>query len=398
MSVAEAEFAPPLGPGRRRVFGRFDYAAFLTFFTYASGSVVVPVALVSLARDLGFSLESGGLTAGGALQVGRTLALVAAMLVCGFAAGRWGKRRTFGFSVLAMGLGMALCALAPVYGILFLALAIAGMGEGVVEGLATPFVQRLHPEESGRYLNFSHAFWPVGVLTTVLIAGLLLSLGVSWRLIMGGVSGLALIPATLLLWPQRLGRGYPEHPEPVHWKAVWRHALAILRIPRFWLFFAAMFVDGGGETGLTFWTASHIQLHFGGSAWAGGFGTACFAAGMMLGRTGWGYLIEQRQLKQLIVFSALAGTAVTLFLPVLTQVWMYATPIIYPATSVPPQFRALYFLNPMAGIIDGYRKILLLGEWPLPSTIVPGVIVTLVLLIIGYVFFKRSEPVFADLI
>lgn len=84
--------------------------------------------------------------------------------------------------------------------------------------------------------------------------------------------------------------------------------------------------------------------------------------------------------------------------PLLTQVWMYATPIIYPANSVPPQFRALYFLNPMAGIIDGYRKVLLLGELPLPSTIVPGVIVTLVLLISGYVFFKRSEPVFADLI
>ena len=84
--------------------------------------------------------------------------------------------------------------------------------------------------------------------------------------------------------------------------------------------------------------------------------------------------------------------------PLLTQVWMYATPIIYPATSVPPQFRALYFLNPMAGIIDGYRKVLLLGEWPLPSTVVPGVIVTLVLLITSYVFFKRSEPVFADLI
>ena len=49
-------------------FGRYDYAAFTSFFAYAAGSVVVPVALVSLARDLGFSLEQGGMTAGGALH------------------------------------------------------------------------------------------------------------------------------------------------------------------------------------------------------------------------------------------------------------------------------------------------------------------------------------------
>lgn len=84
--------------------------------------------------------------------------------------------------------------------------------------------------------------------------------------------------------------------------------------------------------------------------------------------------------------------------PLLTQVWMYATPIIYPVTSVPQRFRTLYFLNPMAGIIDGYRKTLLLGELPSPDTIIPGTIVTLVLLVASYVFFKRSEPVFADLI
>lgn len=84
--------------------------------------------------------------------------------------------------------------------------------------------------------------------------------------------------------------------------------------------------------------------------------------------------------------------------PLLVQMWMYATPVIYPASSVPAQFRALYFLNPMAGVIDGYRQVLLRGSPPALNTLLPGVVVTLVLLSIGYVFFKRSEPVFADLI
>lgn len=308
---------------RRLSFSRFDHAAFLSFFTYASGSVVVPVALVSLARELGFDLEAGGMAAGGALNLGRTTLMVVSMLACGFLAGRWGKRRTFAHAVLLMGGGIGLCALAPSYGLLFLALAVAGVGEGVIEGLATPFVQDLHPNEPGRYINFAHAFWPIGVLTTVLATGALLAWGVSWRWIIGAVALLAVVPAVLLLVPARDGRRFPEHPEPLHWRTVWGQAVAILRLPRFWLFFAAMFVAGGGEMGLTFWSASYIQLHFAGSAWAGGAGTACFAAGMMVGRTGWGYLIRQHQLRALVVYSALAGTAVTLVFPVLTDLWLF---------------------------------------------------------------------------
>jgi len=304
-------------------FGVFDYAAFITFFAYASGSVVVPVALVSLARDLDFSLEAGGMTAGGALHLGRTIPMVAAMLLCGFAAGRWGKRRTFGLSVILMAAGMGLCALAPAYGLLLLAMAAAGLGEGVIEGLATPFVQDLHPEEPGRYINFAHAFWPIGVLATVLISGILLSLGVSWRVLIGAVAAIALVPAVILLGPTGRGQRFPESREPADARTVWNQAVTILRLPRFWLFYAAMFVAGGGELGLTFWCASYIQLNFTPSAWAGGVGTAFFAGGMMVGRTGWGYLIKQDQLKALIVFSALIGAGITLAFPLLTNLWLF---------------------------------------------------------------------------
>ena len=105
--------------------------------------------------------------------------------------------------------------------------------------------------------------------------------------------------------------------------AVSRQALGIVREPRFYLFFAAMFVAGGGEFCLTFWCASHIQLRLNPAPWAGGVGTACFAAGMVLGRTGWGYLVKQRHLNALIVFSALAGTAVTLFFPTTRDLWAF---------------------------------------------------------------------------
>jgi MFS family permease len=305
--------APPRP--RRLELGRYDFASFLMYFVYAAGSLVIPISLVALARELGFSLEKGGLTAGGSLQIGRTLSIVATMLLCGFAAGRYGSRATLGWSVLLVGAGLALCAAAPSYGVLFLALVVAGVGEGVVEGLATPFVQELHPEEPGRYVNFSHAFWSVGVFVTVLAAGWLLSEGVSWRLVTAGVGTLALAPALLLLWPPPAGHLHAEPAKRVPYATVLGHASAILRLPLFWRYFAAMFVAGGGEFCLTFWCASYIQLHFSAAAWAGGVGTACFAAGMVVGRMGLGYLVHQSHLRGMVIATAVAGTAITLLLP-----------------------------------------------------------------------------------
>jgi lipopolysaccharide transport system permease protein len=101
----------------------------------------------------------------------------------------------------------------------------------------------------------------------------------------------------------------------------------------------------------------------------------------------------------------LLGSAMLVFLrdmrfviPLLIQVWMYASPIIYPVDSVPERFRTLYYLNPMAGIIDGYRRALLLNQPPSLHGLALSLAVSVTLLATGYWFFKRSEPVFADLI
>jgi lipopolysaccharide transport system permease protein len=84
--------------------------------------------------------------------------------------------------------------------------------------------------------------------------------------------------------------------------------------------------------------------------------------------------------------------------PLLTQVWMYATPIVYPVSVVPESLQPIYFLNPMAGIIDGYRRALILGQQPRLEPLLVGAFVSFALLLFGYVVFKRAEPFFADLI
>jgi lipopolysaccharide transport system permease protein len=85
-------------------------------------------------------------------------------------------------------------------------------------------------------------------------------------------------------------------------------------------------------------------------------------------------------------------------IPLLIQVWMYASPVIYPADLIPAAYQPLYFLNPMAGIIAGYRLVLIGGQPPNIPALLVATVVSLALLIMGYFVFKRSEPLFADLI
>ena len=101
----------------------------------------------------------------------------------------------------------------------------------------------------------------------------------------------------------------------------------------------------------------------------------------------------------------LLGLAVLVFfrdmrfvVPLLTQVWMYATPIVYPVSAVPESLQPIYLLNPMASIIDGYRRALLLGQPPRLDALAIGAFVSFALFLLGYVVFKRAEPFFADLI
>jgi ABC-type polysaccharide/polyol phosphate export permease len=84
--------------------------------------------------------------------------------------------------------------------------------------------------------------------------------------------------------------------------------------------------------------------------------------------------------------------------PLIVQIWMYACPIIYPTDLVPEPLRPYYFLNPMAGIIDGYRRTLLTGESPHMMALLSSTVLSCLLLVVGYTFFKRVEPLFADLI
>jgi lipopolysaccharide transport system permease protein len=85
-------------------------------------------------------------------------------------------------------------------------------------------------------------------------------------------------------------------------------------------------------------------------------------------------------------------------LPFMVQVWMYATPIVYSISIVPAEWRWLYSLNPMVGVIEGFRWAVFGKGDPDAVAVGISVFVIGVMLIAGLIFFKRMERSFADLI
>ena len=85
-------------------------------------------------------------------------------------------------------------------------------------------------------------------------------------------------------------------------------------------------------------------------------------------------------------------------IPFLIQLWMFASPIAYPVSLVPEKWRMLYSLNPMVGVIEGFRWALLGKESPDFGVITISSVMVLALLLPGIVYFKYTERTFADVV
>jgi lipopolysaccharide transport system permease protein len=114
----------------------------------------------------------------------------------------------------------------------------------------------------------------------------------------------------------------------------------------------------------------------------------------------------------LVVFAILAALSVGLWLSALnvqyrdvrysisflTQFWMFLTPIAYPSSLVPEAYRAWYGLNPMSGVVEGFRWALLGTDAPDWGMMAVSAVVVVVLLIGGVFYFRRMERTFADVV
>jgi lipopolysaccharide transport system permease protein len=85
-------------------------------------------------------------------------------------------------------------------------------------------------------------------------------------------------------------------------------------------------------------------------------------------------------------------------IPLVVQLWLYATPIIYPLSSVPASWQVVLRLNPMTTIVEGYRNAVLYSRVPLWQDIAWVTVLSVAILTLGYGYFKRTEAWFADII
>jgi lipopolysaccharide transport system permease protein len=107
----------------------------------------------------------------------------------------------------------------------------------------------------------------------------------------------------------------------------------------------------------------------------------------------------------LVVGVVLLGSALNVFardvrlaVPLLSQLWLFLTPVLYPLSEVPEGLQAWYQLNPMTGIVESFRNILIYGHAPEAIVMLPSVTGAIVILVFGWWYFSSVQHRFADVI
>jgi lipopolysaccharide transport system permease protein len=85
-------------------------------------------------------------------------------------------------------------------------------------------------------------------------------------------------------------------------------------------------------------------------------------------------------------------------LPFLAEFWKFVSPVVYSSSMIPEQWQMLYSINPMVGVINGFRWALLGAPSPIGMGLLVSTVVAILLLATGWVYFRRMERTFADLI
>jgi lipopolysaccharide transport system permease protein len=89
---------------------------------------------------------------------------------------------------------------------------------------------------------------------------------------------------------------------------------------------------------------------------------------------------------------------IRLAIPLIVQLWLYLTPVMYPLDTVSEDLRPLFLLNPMTGLIESFRAVLIEGVVPDMTVLLPSIIGAIVAIVVGTWYFSSTEPRFADVI
>jgi fucose permease len=199
---------------------------------------------------------------------------------------------------------------------LIIALMVTGIGGGFTEALINPLVIDIHPNDSGKYLNITNAFFSIGVMTAALLFGELLTLGLSWRTIFQIA---ALGALTIGVWFNFSYFPPAVWDEPFAWHVVGK----ILVLPGFWLFAAAIALGAGVESAFTFWSRSYVETYLKDIPRAGAIAVVIFAGMMAAGRLLTARLSRFMSLRMIMLWSALLGVIVSGLIPFASHLFVF---------------------------------------------------------------------------
>ena len=243
--------------------------------------------------------------------------LIITLILAGIWAQKWGKKRfvTSGQYILAVGL--LTVSFAQTYPMLIIGLMITGIGGGFIEALINPLVVDIHPGESGKYLNITNAFYPIGIMTSALLFGELLTLGYSWRELFRIAALGALVMGIFF--------NVSRFPSPIdHSHSALNTMGRILVSSRFWLFAVAIFLGAGAESSFTFWSRTYVEIYLWDLPRAGAIAVVIFAGMMAIGRFLVARLSRKMSLKMIMMCSAILGVGVSGVIPFITDLaWFY---------------------------------------------------------------------------
>lgn len=92
------------------------------------------------------------------------------------------------------------------------------------------------------------------------------------------------------------------------------------------------------------------------------------------------------------------GIRMSLAIPFMVQMWLFVSPVAYPSSLVPKPWDAVYGINPMVGVIEGFRWALLGQSEPSGPMLAVSALMVAVLLVGGLLYFRRMERSFADVV
>lgn len=290
---------------------RLDFASWGGFMVFSTSSVITPICLPAIMATLSTTLSEGG-----GMETARTGIMLTVLILSGILARRWGKKVFLAGGQFLLAVGLLMASMAEQYLTLTASLMMMGIGGGVMEALISPLVVDLHPDDSGTYMNVTHAFYPVGVVVSALLFGELLTLGVSWRWLYRITAAEAFVIALLFTIFH-----FPKPADGDH--STGGMIGRILRLPGFWLFAVAIFLGAGVESAFTFWSTSYVAAYLKNVPRAGAFAVVIFAAMMALGRLLMARLSTRVSLKALMGGSALLGLAVSAVIPYASNLWLF---------------------------------------------------------------------------